>query len=198
MKVVTVLGTRPEVIRLGRVIEKLDGLCDHRLVHTGQNFDPPLSDLFFAELGVRRPDHYLGVRGESFGEQAGQILAGVEAVFRAEEPDAVLVLGDTNSGLCSIVAKRLGVPVYHMEAGNAATTTGSRRRSTGASSTTAAQCSCRTRAAARRTSFAKASRRSASMSPAIRSSRCSLTTRTRSRPLTCSIVSPSSETATSS
>jgi UDP-N-acetylglucosamine 2-epimerase (non-hydrolysing) len=118
VKVVTVLGTRPEVIRLSRVIEKLDRLCDHRLVHTGQNFDPALSDVFFDELEVRKPDHYLGVRGATFAAQVGQILEGCEAVFRAEQPDAVLILGDTNSGLCSIVAKRLGVPVYHMEAGN--------------------------------------------------------------------------------
>ena len=118
MKVVTVLGTRPEVIRLSRVIEKLDRLCEHRLVHTGQNFDPSLSDIFFDELEVRQPDRYLGVRGATFATQAGQILEGCEAVFRAEEPDAVLLLGDTNSGLSSIVAKRLGVPVFHMEAGN--------------------------------------------------------------------------------
>ncbi len=118
MKVVTVLGTRPEVIRLSRVIEKLDRLCEHRLVHTGQNFDPLLSDLFFDELEVRKPDHFLGVRGASFAAQAGQILEGCERVFLDEQPDAVLILGDTNSGLCSVVAKRLGVPVYHMEAGN--------------------------------------------------------------------------------
>lgn len=118
MKVVTVLGTRPEIIRLSRVIEKLDGLCEHRLVHTGQNFDPLLSDLFFDELQVRRPDRYLGVRGASFAAQAGQILEGCERVFLEERPDAVLILGDTNSGLCSVVAKRLGIPVYHMEAGN--------------------------------------------------------------------------------
>lgn len=118
MKVATVLGTRPEIIRLSRVIEKLDGLCEHRLVHTGQNFDPLLSDLFFDELQVRRPDRYLGVRGASFASQAGQILEGCEQVFLEERPDAVLILGDTNSGLCSVVAKRLGIPVYHMEAGN--------------------------------------------------------------------------------
>ena len=118
MKVVTVLGTRPEVIRLSRVIEKLDRLCDHRLVHTGQNFDPALSDLFFDELEVRQPDHYLGVRAATFAAQTGQILERCEQVFLTEQPDAVLILGDTNSGLCSIVAKRLGVPVYHMEAGN--------------------------------------------------------------------------------
>jgi UDP-N-acetylglucosamine 2-epimerase (non-hydrolysing) len=118
VKVVTVLGTRPEVIRLSRVIEKLDGLCEHTLVHTGQNFDPALSDVFFDELEVRKPDHYLGVRGATFAAQAGQVLEGCEKVFVDEAPDAVLILGDTNSGLCSVVAKRLGVPVYHMEAGN--------------------------------------------------------------------------------
>ena len=88
VKVVTVLGTRPEVIRLSRVIEKLDRLCDHRLVHTGQNFDPALSDVFFDELEVRKPDHYLGVRAAGFAAQAGQILEGCERVFLAEEPDA--------------------------------------------------------------------------------------------------------------
>lgn len=119
MKIMTVLGTRPEIIRLSRVIEKLDRLAGaHVLVHTGQNFDPRLSDLFFSELGVRAPDHFLGVRGETFGEQAGQIIAGCERVMLAERPDRLLILGDTNSALSAIVAKRLGVPVYHMEAGN--------------------------------------------------------------------------------
>jgi UDP-N-acetylglucosamine 2-epimerase (non-hydrolysing) len=118
MKILTVLGTRPEIIRLSRVIAKLDGLCRHVLVHTGQNFDPNLSDVFFRDLGVRSPDHYLGAQGEGFGQQAGQILAGVEQVLRAERPDRLLVLGDTNSGLSAVVAKRMGIPVYHMEAGN--------------------------------------------------------------------------------
>ncbi|HBB89359.1 MAG TPA: UDP-N-acetylglucosamine 2-epimerase (non-hydrolyzing) [Blastocatellia bacterium] len=119
MKIMTVLGTRPEIIRLSRVIEKLDRLADsHVLVHTGQNFDPSLSDLFFAELGVRRPDHFLAARGETFGEQIGQIITLSERVLREEQPDRLLILGDTNSALCSIVAKRLGIPVYHMEAGN--------------------------------------------------------------------------------
>ena len=118
MKVMTVLGTRPEIIRLSRLIPKLDALCDHVLVHTGQNFDPALSDVFFRELGVRAPDISLGVRADSFGEQAGQILSGVERAIRDEHPDRLLILGDTNSGLSAIVAKRLGVPVYHMEAGN--------------------------------------------------------------------------------
>ncbi|HYH86102.1 MAG TPA: UDP-N-acetylglucosamine 2-epimerase (non-hydrolyzing) [Pyrinomonadaceae bacterium] len=119
MKIMTVLGTRPEIIRLSRVIEKLDRLADaHVLVHTGQNFDPLLSDLFFEELGVRTPDHYLGARGETFGEQIGQIIAHSERVMREERPDRLLILGDTNSALSAVVAKRLGIPVYHMEAGN--------------------------------------------------------------------------------
>lgn len=118
MKVLTVLGTRPEIIRLGRVIEKLDKLCEHVVLHTGQNYDPNLNEVFFSELGVRPPNHYLGVRGESFGEQIGKILAESEKVLRAEKPDRVLILGDTNSSLIAIIAKRLGIPVYHMEAGN--------------------------------------------------------------------------------
>ncbi|HEX3559053.1 MAG TPA: UDP-N-acetylglucosamine 2-epimerase (non-hydrolyzing) [Pyrinomonadaceae bacterium] len=119
MKILTVLGTRPEIIRLSRIIEKLDRLAEnHVLVHTGQNFDPKLSDLFFEQLGVRRPDHYLGARGETFGEQIGQIISASERVMLEERPDRLLILGDTNSALCSIVAKRLGIPVYHMEAGN--------------------------------------------------------------------------------
>ena len=119
MKIMTVLGTRPEIIRLSRVIEKLDRLAGaHVLLHTGQNFDPSLSELFFSELGVRAPDHFLGVRGETVGEQIGQIVAGCERVMLAERPDRLLILGDTNSALSSIVAKRLGIPVYHMEAGN--------------------------------------------------------------------------------
>jgi UDP-N-acetylglucosamine 2-epimerase (non-hydrolysing) len=113
----TILGTRPEIIRLSRIIEKLDHLCDHVLVHTGQNYDASLNDVFFQELGVRQPDHYLGARG-SFGEQIGTILAGSERVMQAEKPDKFLVLGDTNSSLAAIMAKRLGIPVYHMEAGN--------------------------------------------------------------------------------
>ncbi len=118
MKLLTVLGTRPEIIRLSRVIPTLDALCDHVLVHTGQNFDQRLSDLFFDELGVRPPDHYLGVRADSFGAQVGRILSESERVLRAEQPDRLLILGDTNSGLAAVIAKRLGIPVYHMEAGN--------------------------------------------------------------------------------
>jgi UDP-N-acetylglucosamine 2-epimerase (non-hydrolysing) len=118
MKLLTVFGTRPEIIRLSRVIEALDPLCDHKLVHTGQNFDPNLSDIFFEQLRIRQPDHHLGVAAETFGGQIGQIMAAVDAVLNAERPDALLILGDTNSGLCSVIAKRMGIPVFHMEAGN--------------------------------------------------------------------------------
>jgi UDP-N-acetylglucosamine 2-epimerase (non-hydrolysing) len=114
----TVLGTRPEIIRLSRVIERLDPLCEHILVHTGQNYDPELSQLFFDELRVRGPDHYLNVRAGSFGEQIGKILSAGEQILRAERPDRLLILGDTNSALIAIAAKRMGIPVYHMEAGN--------------------------------------------------------------------------------
>ncbi|MDP6823420.1 MAG: UDP-N-acetylglucosamine 2-epimerase (non-hydrolyzing) [Dehalococcoidia bacterium] len=118
MKIMTVLGTRPEIIRLSRLIPLLDELCDHTLVHTGQNYDPRLSELFFSELGVREPDVYLGVRAGGFGEQIGQILAGIETQFLEKRPERVLILGDTNSGLVSLVAKRMGIQVFHMEAGN--------------------------------------------------------------------------------
>src|SRR5258708_3907525 len=119
MKILTLLGTRPEIIRLSRIIEKLDRLADsHVLVHTGQNFDPNLSAVFFEQLGVRRPDHFLEVRGDTFGDQIGQIISRSERIMLDERPDRVLLLGDTNSALAAIVAKRLGIPVYHMEAGN--------------------------------------------------------------------------------
>lgn len=117
MKILTVLGTRPEIIRLSRVIEKLDRLCEHKLVHTGQNFDPNLNEIFFQQLGVRAPDAYLDAKG-SFGEQVATILARSEEIMLAEKPDKFLVLGDTNSALAAMVAKRLDIPVYHMEAGN--------------------------------------------------------------------------------
>jgi UDP-N-acetylglucosamine 2-epimerase (non-hydrolysing) len=118
MKLVTILGTRPEIIRLSRIAAELDALCDHVLVHTGQNFDPELSDVFFAELRVRKPDHYLGVRSETFGEQIGKIFAASERILVETKPDRVLILGDTNSAFSAVVAKRLGIPVYHLEAGN--------------------------------------------------------------------------------
>jgi UDP-N-acetylglucosamine 2-epimerase (non-hydrolysing) len=117
LKIMTILGTRPEIIRLSRVIPKLDELCDQVVVHTGQNFDVNLNEIFFRQLGVREPNHYLNARG-TFGEQIGAILAGVERVLMEEKPDKFLVLGDTNSSLAAIMVKRMGIPVYHMEAGN--------------------------------------------------------------------------------
>jgi UDP-N-acetylglucosamine 2-epimerase (non-hydrolysing) len=117
-KVLTLLGTRPEIIRLSRVIDVLDQTCDHVLVHTGQNYDDRLSGMFFRDLGVRDPDEYMGVRGEGFADQIGQILAASERIFSREKPDTILILGDTNTGLAAFIAKRMGIRVCHMEAGN--------------------------------------------------------------------------------
>jgi len=118
MKVMTILGTRPEIIRLSRIIEKLDSHCTHILVHTGQNFDKNLNDIFFEDLTIRKPDHFLNVLGATFGEQVAQILTETEKVIQKEHPDKLLLLGDTNSSLSAIIAKRYGIPVFHMEAGN--------------------------------------------------------------------------------
>ncbi|MFL5892058.1 MAG: non-hydrolyzing UDP-N-acetylglucosamine 2-epimerase [Solirubrobacterales bacterium] len=118
MKVLTVLGTRPEIIRLSPLIELLDGLCEHVLVHTGQNSDPTLSDVFFEQLGVRAPDRYLGIAGGSFADRVGTIISRMGEVLSEERPDRLLVLGDTDSGLSAFVAKRMGIQVFHMEAGN--------------------------------------------------------------------------------
>lgn len=114
----TILGTRPEIIRLSIIVKKLDKYCDHVLVHTGQNFDDSLNSIFFSDLKLREPDYYLGVRGNSFGAQIGKILIETENVLLKEKPDRLLILGDTNSGLAAIAAKRMGIPVFHMEAGN--------------------------------------------------------------------------------
>jgi UDP-N-acetylglucosamine 2-epimerase (non-hydrolysing) len=114
----TILGTRPEIIRLSLVIKLLDQWADQILVHTGQNYDARLSGIFFRELGVRQPDVFLEVDSSSFGVQVGQILSRIEPIFLEHRPDRVLILGDTNSGLTALVARRLGIPVYHMEAGN--------------------------------------------------------------------------------
>ncbi len=118
MKVLTVLGTRPEIIRLSCVIKQLDQFCEHVLLYSGQNFDPKLSDIFFRELGVRQPDINLGIREESFSAQLSAIIAGTGEVLAQERPDRVLILGDTNTGLAALTAARMGIPVYHMEAGN--------------------------------------------------------------------------------
>lgn len=118
MKIMTILGTRPEIIRLSRVIPLLDQYTEHVVVHTGQNYDDRLSRIFFEELKVRKPDVFLDVRAGSFGSQIGQILEKCEALFVTHHPDRLLILGDTNSGLSALVARRLGIPVYHIEAGN--------------------------------------------------------------------------------
>jgi UDP-N-acetylglucosamine 2-epimerase (non-hydrolysing) len=118
MKVMTIFGTRPEIIRLSMVMKVLDRHCEHITVHTGQNFHEGLSDIFFRDLNVRTPDIHLGVRSSMFGEQVGQILAKIDNILAEHAPDKVLILGDTNSALSAIVATRHGIPVYHMEAGN--------------------------------------------------------------------------------
>jgi len=118
MKVMTVFGTRPEIIRLSQIIKQLDKFCDHLLVHTGQNYDPNLSDIFFRELALRAPDIHLGIQATGFADQAGQIIARCGELFAQTKPDRVLILGDTNSGLAALPAARMGIPVYHLEAGN--------------------------------------------------------------------------------
>lgn len=120
MKVMTVVGTRPEIIRLARVIARLDATegIEHVLVHTGQNYDYTLNQVFFDDLGLRAPDHYLGVDTSSLGAVLGGVLIETERVLLAEQPDAFLVLGDTNSCVATVMAKRMRIPTYHMEAGN--------------------------------------------------------------------------------
>lgn len=117
-RVMTVVGTRPEIIRLSEVMKRLDETLDHVLVHTGQNYDPLLNQVFFADLGLRLPDRLLNVRTDTLGQVLGDVLTGTEQAIRDYAPDAVLVLGDTNSCLAAVIAKRMRVPVYHMEAGN--------------------------------------------------------------------------------
>ena len=118
LKVMTIVGTRPELIRLSRVIARLDATVNHVLVHTGQNYDFALNEVFFQDLGIRKPDHLLGVDTSTLGHVLGETLIRTEEVLLAEKPDAVLVLGDTNSCIAALMAKRMRIPVYHMEAGN--------------------------------------------------------------------------------
>ncbi|MEE6259056.1 non-hydrolyzing UDP-N-acetylglucosamine 2-epimerase [Plantactinospora sonchi] len=117
-RVMTVVGTRPEIIRLSRVLDRLDRTVEHLLVHTGQNWDRSLSDVFFTELRLREPDRYLRVDTSSLGRVLGGVLIGVEQAITELRPDALLVLGDTNSCIAALMARRMRVPVYHMEAGN--------------------------------------------------------------------------------
>lgn len=118
LKLVTIVGTRPEIIRLSETIKRCDRYFDHVLVHTGQNWDYSLNEVFFKELGLREPDHYLDSVGDNLGETIGNIIAKSYEVLAKEKPDALLVLGDTNSALSAIPAKRLKIPIFHMEAGN--------------------------------------------------------------------------------
>ena len=118
MKVLTIVGTRPEIIRLSRVIAKLDASTEHTLVHTGQNFDYELNEIFFEELGIRKPDFFLGAAGKTAAETIGNIIIKADEILEQVKPDALLVLGDTNSCLSVIPAKRRKIPIFHMEAGN--------------------------------------------------------------------------------
>lgn len=118
LKVVTVVGTRPEIIRLSRVMAKLDEHCEHILVHTGQNYDYELNQIFFEDLGIRKPDHFLNAAGQSGAETIGNVIIAVDKVLAEVRPEALLVLGDTNSCMAVIPAKRRKIPTFHMEAGN--------------------------------------------------------------------------------
>jgi len=118
LKVFTILGTRPEIIRLSEIIRKMDIYFDHVLVHTGQNWDYTLNQVFFKEMGIREPDHYLDSVGKDLGQTIGNIISKSFEMMKSERPDALLVLGDTNSALSAISAKRLKIPIFHMEAGN--------------------------------------------------------------------------------
>lgn len=118
MKVVTILGTRPEIIRLSRVMAALDKHFEHVIIHTGQNYDYELNDIFFEQLEIRKPDHFMNSAGKSAAETIGNIIARSDVLLSNEKPDALLILGDTNSSLAVISAKRLKIPIFHMEAGN--------------------------------------------------------------------------------
>jgi len=118
LKVITILGTRPEIIRLAAVMKRLDKHVDHKIVHTGQNYDYELNEIFFRDLDVRKPDYFLNVNTSSLGQVYGNILISIEPILKSEKPDAVLILGDTNSSIAGIIARRMKIPLYHMEAGN--------------------------------------------------------------------------------
>jgi len=118
MKTMTILGTRPELIKLSEIMKKLDKFTDHVFVHTGQNHAYELNEIFYKDLGLRKPDYFLNVAGESLGETIGNVLKESEKVLVKEKPDAVIILGDTNSALAGIIAKRMKIPLFHLEAGN--------------------------------------------------------------------------------
>ena len=118
LKVATIVGTRPELIRLSVIIRKFDKFFEHILIHTGQNYDYELNEIFFKELEIRKPDFFLNVPGKNLGHTLGNVISSTYEVFEKIKPDAILVLGDTNSSLSIISAKRLKIPIFHMEAGN--------------------------------------------------------------------------------
>lgn len=118
LKLMTILGTRPEIIKMSEIIKKSDAYFDHIIVHTGQNYDYTLNEVFFKELDLRKPDHYLDVVGDNLGQTMGNVIAKSYEIMIREQPDAIIVLGDTNSCLSVLSAKRLKIPVFHMEAGN--------------------------------------------------------------------------------
>jgi UDP-N-acetylglucosamine 2-epimerase (non-hydrolysing) len=118
MKIVTILGTRPEIIRLSIIMQKLDKLSDHNVIHTGQNYSKDLKDIFFTELNLRQPDYYLSADTSNIGDQLAIIFQKTQRILEKISPDKILILGDTNSGLASIIGEKMQIPVYHMEAGN--------------------------------------------------------------------------------
>ncbi len=118
LKIATIIGTRPEIIRLSSTIKRIDQYLGQIIIHTGQNYDYELNEIFFKDLGLRKPDYFLGVDTSSLGHVLGEILIKSEEVFKKEKPDAVLILGDTNSSIAGIIAKRMRIPIFHMEAGN--------------------------------------------------------------------------------
>src|SRR3546814_339285 len=131
-KVITVVGTRPEIIRLSRVLAALDrsDAIDHILIHTGQNYDYELNQIFFEDLDIRKPDYFLEAAGKTATETVGNILIKIDPLLEEINPDAFLVLGDTNSCLCAIPAKKRHIPIFHMEAGTGALTSGYRKKPT--------------------------------------------------------------------
>ena len=118
LKIITIVGTRPEIIRLSEIIKKLDRYLNHKLIHTGQNYDYELNQVFFDDLGLKKPDFFLNINTGSLGKILGQTIIKTEAILKKEKPDGVLILGDTNSSISAIIAKRMRIPIFHMEAGN--------------------------------------------------------------------------------
>ena len=118
LKILTVVGTRPEIIRLSEIIKKLDKFFNHKLIFTNQNFSPELSDIFIKELQIKKPDYFFNISNKTVGQFYGDVLINSEKVFKKENPDAILILGDTNSCICALIAKRMGIPIFHLEAGN--------------------------------------------------------------------------------